>query len=114
MVRFVDFDESSLGIMVRYFTVSTEWAAHLAVREAVNLDILRQLEAIGVQCACPSRSVYTEQPDPPAAAALDAAARAMLDARRAAAPAHATPGTGAHGSGCGTADDAGRRSDTTR
>ena len=64
MVYFEHFNDSSLGIKVYFFTVTTVWAEYLAVREDVNLKIIEILENIGVNIAFPSQSVYIEKMPP--------------------------------------------------
>lgn len=61
MVRFTDFQESSLGILLYFFTKSTVWAEHLAVRQEMNFMILQILEEEGVRLAYPSRRLYVEE-----------------------------------------------------
>ncbi|MCE7794776.1 mechanosensitive ion channel family protein [Salipaludibacillus sp. CUR1] len=58
IVRFNDFNESSLGIFLYLFTVTTQWEEYMKVREDVNLEIMKILEEEGVSVAFPSRSVY--------------------------------------------------------
>ncbi|MDL5055221.1 mechanosensitive ion channel family protein [Oscillatoria laete-virens NRMC-F 0139] len=60
MVRFTDFDESSLGILVYYFTKSVKWDEHLGVREEINLSFMRMIRDMGLSFAFPSRSLYVE------------------------------------------------------
>lgn len=60
MVRFSDFDDSSLGILVYYFTQSIKWDEHLAVREDVNLSFMKIVHEMGLSFAFPSRSLYVE------------------------------------------------------
>ncbi len=60
MVSFENFSASSLDILVYYFTRTTNWDEHLAVKEEINLSIMRLLEAEGVSIAFPSRSIYLE------------------------------------------------------
>lgn len=61
MVRFTEFRESSLGIFFYYFTRSTVWAEHLAVRQRINLAILRILEEEGVRLAYPTQRIFTAE-----------------------------------------------------
>lgn len=64
MVYFENFNESSLDIKVYFFTVTTVWAEHLAVREDINLRIMEILEDLGISFAFPSQSVYIEKMPP--------------------------------------------------
>lgn len=58
MVKFTDMAESSMNILLYYFTVSTKWAEHLQVRQEINLGIMRIMEEMGVSIALPSHTVY--------------------------------------------------------
>lgn len=60
MVYFENFGDSSLDIFIYYFTVPTEWAEHLRVKEDVNFNLMKILEEEGVSVAFPSRSIYFE------------------------------------------------------
>jgi MscS family membrane protein len=54
IVSLADFGEAALKVQVLYFTSDPDWEAHMAVRERVNLGILRTLAARGVALAYPS------------------------------------------------------------
>ncbi len=58
--RFDEFNDSSLDIFIYFFTKTTVWGDHLAVREDINFKILAILEEEGVSVAFPSQSVYFE------------------------------------------------------
>ncbi|MHA1575090.1 MAG: mechanosensitive ion channel family protein, partial [Alphaproteobacteria bacterium] len=58
VVRFTDFGDSSLNIEIIYFTVTVDYDAHLAVKEKINLAIMRKIEELGLSMAFPSRTVY--------------------------------------------------------
>jgi len=60
LVRFTDFGESALEIFLYYFSNRADWDYYLSVRERVNLEIMRMLEAMGLEIAFPSRSIYVE------------------------------------------------------
>ncbi len=60
VVRFADFGDSSLNVLVLYFTKSTDYAVHMEVRERMNLQIMRALRARGLSIAFPTRTVYFE------------------------------------------------------
>ncbi|HCF51298.1 MAG TPA: mechanosensitive ion channel protein [Syntrophomonas sp.] len=64
MVFLENFNDSSLDIKVYFFTVTTVWAEHLAVREDINLRIMEILEDLGVSFAFPSHSIYIENTPP--------------------------------------------------
>jgi MscS family membrane protein len=61
MVRFEGFSESSLGILVYYFTKTIIWAEHLATKEEINFKIMEILQQEGVSFALPSRNVYLKE-----------------------------------------------------
>jgi len=60
LVRFTDFGASSLDIFLYYFTASIQWAEHLAVRERVNLNIMRIIRDMGLSIAFPTRTIHVE------------------------------------------------------
>ena len=60
VVRFSDFGASSLDITVYYFTKAIAYADHLAMKERVNLAIMRAVEQLGLSIAFPTRTVYFE------------------------------------------------------
>lgn len=59
-VRFSDFGDSSLDIMVIYFTKSVVFAEHAEVKERINLAIMRAVKDLGLSIAFPTRSIYIE------------------------------------------------------
>ncbi len=60
MVRFDQFNDSSLDIFIYFFTKTKVWTEFLAVKEEINFKIMEILEEEGVSVAFPSRSVYFE------------------------------------------------------
>jgi MscS family membrane protein len=64
LVRFTDFGASSLDVFLYYFTKSIKWDEHLAVRERVNLCIMRTIRDMGLSIAFPTRSVHLESVPP--------------------------------------------------
>jgi MscS family membrane protein len=60
LVNFTDFGDSSLDILVYYFTVSTAWLEHMDVRQRINCKIMRAVKARGLSIAFPTRSLYLE------------------------------------------------------
>jgi len=58
MVRFTDFGESSLNIMLYYFIKSVLWDEYLATKERINLKVMRMLKDMGLAIAFPTRTVY--------------------------------------------------------
>ncbi|MDH3455071.1 MAG: mechanosensitive ion channel family protein [Desulfuromonadales bacterium] len=63
LVNFTDFGASSLDIMVYCFTTTTVWGEYLDAREDVCLKIMDTLEALGLEIAFPSTTVYLRQED---------------------------------------------------
>ncbi len=61
LVKFHEFADSSLGVFLYCFTVTTNWAEHLQVRQEVFLSIMRLVESLGLSFAFPSRSLYIEK-----------------------------------------------------
>jgi MscS family membrane protein len=60
VIRFTDFGESSLNILVLYFTKAVAFADHAATKERVNLAIMRSLNKLGLSIAFPTQTVYFE------------------------------------------------------
>jgi MscS family membrane protein len=60
VIRFTDFGESSLNILLYYFTTAVAFDEHLATKERVNLAIMRALEAMELSIAFPTRTLYLE------------------------------------------------------
>ena len=60
LVNFTDFGESSLDILVYYFTTTTAWLDHMNIRQRINCKIMRAIHKRGLSIAFPSRSVYLE------------------------------------------------------
>jgi MscS family membrane protein len=70
LVNFTDFGASSLDIMVYCFTTTTVWAEYLEAREDICLKIMDTLEALGLEIAYPSTTVYIKKDEPEMAAAI--------------------------------------------
>jgi MscS family membrane protein len=58
MVAFDHYNESSLDVLVYFFTNSTVWAEHVKIKHDINLEIMGILEEEGVEVAFPSRTIY--------------------------------------------------------
>ena len=56
-VNFSEFSESSLDIKIVYYTASPDWQKHMAVRERINLKIMRAVAARGLAFAFPTQTV---------------------------------------------------------
>ncbi len=82
LVKFTDFGDSALKIMLYYFTTTTDWARYLQIRGDINLMIMDALEEIGVGIAFPSQSVYIEQVDKEEVRRLDSQARSLFQSRK--------------------------------
>jgi len=61
LVKFTEFNASSLDLFVYCFTVSTDWTKHLAVRQDVNLKIMKMVEDADMEIAYPTQTVHLEQ-----------------------------------------------------
>ena len=72
LVNFTDFGASSLDIMVYCFTTTTVWQEYLDAREDLCLKIMDTLEALGLEIAFPSTTVYIRKDEPEQAAASGA------------------------------------------
>ncbi|WP_462411654.1 mechanosensitive ion channel family protein [Neobacillus sp. Marseille-QA0830] len=58
MVAFDHYNESSLDILIYFFTNTTVWAEHVKIKHDINLKIMAILEKEGVEVAFPSRTLY--------------------------------------------------------
>jgi len=61
MVNFTSFDDSSLGILIYTFSKTSNWEKYLAIKEEVNLNIMKIIEDNNVAFAFPSQSLYIEK-----------------------------------------------------
>jgi len=60
LVNFTTFDDSSLGILIYTFTNTSNWERYLAIKEDVNLKIMKIVEDNNTAFAFPSQSLYIE------------------------------------------------------
>lgn len=60
LVNWTDFGESSLDILVYYFTVTTRWLEYMDVRQRINTKIAQAIAARGSSVAFPTRTLYLE------------------------------------------------------
>jgi len=51
LVNFTDFGESSLDILVYYFTSSTAWLDHMDIRQRINVKIMKAIQERGLSDA---------------------------------------------------------------
>ncbi|MCK0472921.1 mechanosensitive ion channel family protein [Halalkalibacter sp. APA_J-10(15)] len=63
IVRFSEFNDSSLDIYIYFFTKSIVWLEWFATKEDINFKIMNILKEEGVSVAFPSRSIYMERSD---------------------------------------------------
>jgi len=61
IVRFSDFEESSLNIFIYCFTKTTKMDDFYAAKEELNLKIMELIEELGVEIAVPSRTIHFEK-----------------------------------------------------
>ena len=59
-VRFIDFDASSLNILVVYFVNSNVYEVKAEVKERINIKILNCVEKHGCKFAYPTQTVYVQ------------------------------------------------------
>jgi MscS family membrane protein len=60
VVNFTDYNASSLDIAITYFTADPDFRRHLAVRERINLKIMRAVAARGLSFAFPTQTFHVE------------------------------------------------------
>jgi len=58
LVKFTDFNSSSLDLFIYCFTVSTDWTRHLAVKQEVNLKVMEMVEDLGMSIAYPTQTLH--------------------------------------------------------
>jgi len=58
LVNFTDFGDSSLEILVYYFTKTIAWLDHMDIRQRMNLEIMRIVERRGSSIAFPTRTLH--------------------------------------------------------
>jgi MscS family membrane protein len=63
LVNFTDFNAYSLDVLVYYFTVTTVWAEYLAVRQKINLEIMKIVQELELEFAFPSQTLYLGDED---------------------------------------------------
>jgi len=61
-VYFTDYAESTLNIQIVYFTADPDYRKHLALRERINLKIMRAVAARGLSLAFPTRTIVFDGP----------------------------------------------------
>lgn len=70
MVNFVDFGAYSLDILVYCFSITTNWAEHLQVRQELLLKIMKAIRELGLEFAFPTQTLHLRKDElpPPASA----------------------------------------------
>ncbi|MCF7822216.1 MAG: mechanosensitive ion channel family protein [Mariprofundaceae bacterium] len=63
LVKFDEFEDSSLSIFLYYFTNTTHWEEYLQIRQEVNMQIMELLEKLEVEFAFPTRTVHLQPSD---------------------------------------------------
>jgi len=61
LVKFDEFENSSLSIFLYYFASNKVWAEYLQVRQEVNLQIMELLESLELNFAFPTRTLHIEK-----------------------------------------------------
>ncbi len=61
LVKFDEFEDSSLSIFLYYFSGSKVWEEYLQVRQEVNLQIMELLESLELEFAFPTRTLHIDQ-----------------------------------------------------
>ena len=61
LVKFDEFEDSSLSIFLYYFTKTTHWEEYLQVRQEVNMQMMELLKSLKLEFAFPTRTVHLEQ-----------------------------------------------------
>ncbi len=63
LVKFDEFEDSSLSIFLYYFSSSKVWEEYLQVRQEINLQIMELLEELGLEFAFPTRTLHIAHDD---------------------------------------------------
>lgn len=71
LVNFTDFGESSLDILVYYFTQTTKWLEHMDIRQRINCKLMDAIHARGLSIAFPTRSLHLDGPAASRLASID-------------------------------------------
>jgi MscS family membrane protein len=61
LVKFDEFEDSSLSIFLYYFSSSKVWADYLQVRQEVNMQIMELLQELGLESAFPTRTLHIKK-----------------------------------------------------
>jgi MscS family membrane protein len=80
-VRFNDFGESSLNILVYFYLETTDYSAELEAREGILLQMMDLAKQLGIDFAFPTRTLVIETPSEQEAALSRAPVGAALGRR---------------------------------
>ncbi|WP_018294333.1 mechanosensitive ion channel family protein [Mariprofundus ferrooxydans] len=61
LVKFDEFEDSSLSIFLYYFSSNKVWAEYLQVRQEINMQIMELLESMNLNFAFPTRTLHIEK-----------------------------------------------------
>ena len=67
LIHMVEFNDSSIDILLYYFTKTTNWGEWMQIREQNMLEFMRIVEEEGAAFAFPTRSIYMENVERPPA-----------------------------------------------
>ena len=62
VVSFANYGASSLDIQLVWFAADPEWTKHMALRERINLKIMRAVAARGLSFAFPTQTMHLPEP----------------------------------------------------
>ncbi len=62
LVNFTDFGDSSLDILVYYFTTTIAWLEYMDIRQRINCAIMEAIHARSLSVAFPTRTLYLDGP----------------------------------------------------
>ena len=62
VVNFANYGASSLDIQVLWFAADPDWGKHMALRERINLKIMRAVAARGLSFAFPTQTMHLPEP----------------------------------------------------
>lgn len=64
LVAFENFGDYTLNIQITYFSLRTDYASYLSIKETINIQILELCHELGVNIAFPTQTVIIENPTP--------------------------------------------------
>jgi len=60
-IHFIEFGASSLDIMVLYYIDTMDWSVFLKIKEEINFEIMRIVQAHGADFAFPTQTIHLEK-----------------------------------------------------